>query len=436
MQDKDTRQTIRFPAPVNDQWNYLLSTIWNQTMHLVVKLDGRLMDVRLRRAAELVMKAEPLLACRFVGGADPHWEVVPSFRPQSVFSLFGNGGNGKPALRRVLAGRIDPAAGPQAHFTLVRGETDTLIISVNHAVCDARGLSEIATLLALAYRGLGQDLDFSLPPSRMADRSFHPFLPALTIQERAAARECCGEQSAEWGMPWEPGTRGRPAYRFRTVGPPLFGEVKAYSRSFGVTVNDIMLAAFFASVGREIPHQEDRDYPVLTSIDLRRAHRGEESPAVANLSVAFEVWLPAGLTGRPRDLVNEAHRAMEEKKRLHVGMGSAIRLEEMFSSGFDFVREHLLEAKRRSRNEGYPKNPFISNIGVLPRSCADFGDARTKSAFVIPPVEYPPGFGIAASTYGDTLTLSCSFCEGPLPGLTVERVLISIEEFLSALTRG
>ncbi|HOT03585.1 MAG TPA: hypothetical protein PK069_05350 [Methanolinea sp.] len=434
MQDPDLRQQCRFPAPVNDQWNYLLSTIWNQTMHLVVKLDGRLDEGRLRHAAERVMEAEPLLACRFVEAAEPYWEAIPSFRPESVFSVAGQGGDSEPALREVLTGRIDPGAGPQAHFDLVQGDTDLLIISVNHSVCDARGIQHVSSLCARAYRALGKNSVFS--PSRRfpCDRSFQPLISALSAEERAVARDCCDDQSAEWGLPWEPGVPGTPAYSVRTIEPPLFVAVKAYSRTHGVSVNDILLAAFFASVKREIPHQEDRDYPVLTSTDLRRVHPGIESPAVANLSVAFEVWLPAGIPGRPDDLVLEAHRAMDEKKRLRAGIGSAIRLEEMFSSGFGPVREHLLETKRRSRIEGYPKNPFISNIGILPHPCVDFGDPQTMAACVIPPVEYPPGFGIAASTFDRTLTLSCSYCDGPITGRAVERVLTSMKEFLSTLT--
>jgi len=435
MQTPGPRQQCRFPAPVNDQWNYLLSTIWNQTMHLVVILDGRLDEGRLRDSAERVLEAEPLLTCRFVEAIEPHWEAIPSFRPESIFSVAGQEGDRDLALREVLTGKIDPGAGPQAHFDLVRGDTDMLIISVNHSVCDARGILHVSGLCARAYRAQGNNSG-SFPSGRFpCDRSFHPLLSALSDEERAVARHCCDEQSAEWGMPWAPGARGSAEYSVRTIGPPLFGAVKAYSRSMGVTVNDILIAAFFASVRREIPHQEGRNYPVLTSTDLRRIHPGVRSPGVANLSVAFEVWLPAGMPGRPHDLVIAAHRAMDEKKRLRVGIGSAIRLEEMFSSGFDQVREHLLEAKHRSWIEGYPKNPFISNIGILPHSCVDFGHPQTMAAYIVPPVEYPPGFGIAASTFDSTLTLSCGFCDGPIAGRTVERVLTSMGEFLSALTR-
>jgi len=435
MQEPDDRQPIRFSAPVNDQWNYLLSTIWNQMMHLVVILDGRLDEERLRHAAELVMEAEPVLACRFVEAAVPYWEWIPSLRSESVFSIAGQGSICETSLKGALARKYDPAAGPQAHFTLLRGDRDSLVISVNHAVCDARGILHISSLFARAYRALESNSGFSLSCASPRDRSFSPLLSTLSERERAAARECSGEPSAEWGMPWKPGVRGRPAYRFRAIDPALFKKVKAYSRSHGVTIHDILLAANFSSVGREIPHRGDCNYPILTSTDLRRARRGDESPPVANLSVAFEVWLPAPVNGQPQNLVLEAHRAMDEKKRLLVGMGSAIRLEETFSSGFHSVREHLLDAKRRSLIEGYPKNPFFSNIGILPIPCADFKDIPTRQAFILPPVEYSPGFGIAASTFRDTLTLSCGFCEGPLKGLTVERVLFSMEEFLSALTR-
>jgi NRPS condensation-like uncharacterized protein len=401
-------------------------------MHLVITLDGYLDAPRVCRAMMLVMEAEPLLACRFVESPTPYWEWMPDLHRDSVFSLI-QCGDTDAALREVLITRLDPSKGPQARLTLLRGAADSLVISVNHAASDACGVKHICGLLVMAYRALGHDTGFSLPRAFHRDRSFTPLLSTLCPQARTAALEAFGEQSAVWGIPCQAGVQGSPVYRCRVIRPSTFLEAKAYSRSHGVTMNDLLLAAFFAAICQEIPHRSEQHYPVLTSADLRRSVPGGEAPAVANLSVAFEVWFPADKAPFGEDLVREVHHIMDGKKRLLAGIGSAIRLEEAFSAGFHSMRAHLLELERCSLYEHYPKNPFFSNTGIIPPECVDFRDVRTMHAFILPPVEYSPGFGIAASTFQNTLTLASGFCEGPLPYPMVERILSSMEEFISTL---
>lgn len=422
-----------FTAPVNDQWNYLLATMWDQMIHLVVTLGGRLDERRLCRACDLVIETEPLLSTRFVDDPCPCWETLPFLCRESVFSMVACS-NRVTALRKALPSGTDTAKGPQVHFTLIRGDAaDSLVLSVNHSVSDACGVRYLCGLLARAYRGLERDLGFSLPARLPQDRSFHPFISSLSPDDRDAARESCGEQSAVWAIPCHRGVQGRPAFCSREIGPQVLLKAKAYSRSHKVTINDLLLAAFFASITREIPHLAGQHYPVLTSADLRRLARGWTPPAVANLSVAFEVWLPAASIQSPESLVREVHRVMDRKKRSFAVIGAAIRLEEAFSAGFSAVRTRLTELERPGRSEYSQKNPFFSNTGIIPPGCVNFGDVPTARAFLLPPVEYPPGFGIAASTFGNYLTLASGFCEGPLSTPMVERILLSMEEFLSVL---
>jgi len=200
-----------------------------------------------------------------------------------------------------------------------------------------------------------------------------------------------------------------------------------------MTINDLLLSAFFQSASREIPHRDKKTYPVLTSFDLRRLVPGVQTPAVANLSVAFEVRLPADRSLSPLSHARETHCAMEERKRYLAGLGAAIRLHERFERGYSSVRESLKDLAEASRTQGYTENPFFSNTGIIPPDYTDFGDARAVSAFLVPPVDYPPGFSVAASTFGETLTLTSGFCSDGVPAAVVEKVLQGIEDLLRTM---
>ncbi|MDH7509944.1 MAG: hypothetical protein QHH04_02740 [Methanolinea sp.] len=421
-----------FPAPVNDQWDFLLSTTWNQMIHLVITVGGRLDEGRLVRAMQSALATEPVLRSRFLDSPVPCWEEIPSLSTAAFFSMVHED-DPEITLRHVLLQRIDPRIGPQARLTLIRGGEDIIVLSVNHTASDACGVRETAARIARSYReSRGMNAPF-WPCTLPGDRSYAPIFSAFSPGDREKARRACGDSSAEWGIPCIPGQCRSPCYTWRKIGPDLFRRVRSLSRSEGMTINDLLLSAFFQSVSREIPHSDKRTYPVLTSVDLRRLVPGVPIPAVANLSVAFEIRLPADRSLSPLSHARETHRAMEEKKRHRAGLGAAIRLHERFERGLSSVRGSLEDLAGASRTQGYPKNPFFSNTGIIPPDCTDFGDARAVSAFLVPPVDYPPGFSVAASTFGETLTLTSGFCSDSVPAAVVERVLQGMEEALRTM---
>lgn len=423
---------VRFPAPVNDQWDYLLSTIWSQMLHLVITFEENLDQERLYRAFCLVIEAEPLLASRFVESPAPFWETIPDLTRNSIFSLVHTDDMGR-ALNGVLTTRIEPAKGPQGRISVIRGTHDCLVLTVNHAVCDAFGVKHISRLLIQAYRGLHEDPGFTLPRQLSRDRSFYPIITCFTPQEMTAAREACGEQRAVWGIPSRHGMCRCPAYRVRTIEPHLFLKLKKYSHSRGITINDLLLSSYYSALFSEIPHTPGCQYPVLTSVDLRRTLPEYDPPPVANLSVAFEVRVPAETPLEYHLLLSNVHHVMTDKKMLNAGLGAAIRLQEDFSGGFCCVKKRLREMEKRTFDEHYPKNPFFSNTGIIPDDSADFEELSTVHAFLAPPVDYPPGFGVTASTFRNRLTLVSGFCEDSVPNTLVEGILSRMEEHLVSL---
>jgi NRPS condensation-like uncharacterized protein len=207
--------------------------------------------------------------------------------------------------------------------------------------------------------------------------------------------------------------------------------LKARARECGVTVNDILLSAYFFTLNEFIPDYRGKMLPVLTSIDLRRYLSPDAFPSLANLSVAFEVPLRVQPGTSLSPLVRQVHDSMAERKSGHAGVGAAEQICRNFSAGYYGVKELLARNARETRAGRLLKNPFFSNLGIIPDSVLAFGGPPVREAFMLPPIEYPPGFGLGASTCQGSLFLSTGFCGRSLPSEFVPSFLKRMAEHLS-----
>ena len=407
------------PAAVPDQWNFLLSGIWSQVAHLVLRFEGHLERERLGRAVERLVQAEPLLGSRFAEGD------VPSFRPVEGLTLSDllvtrPGGAGEPETTLGIPGP-DAAEGPMIRITHLSSGADTLVLSINHTLCDARGMKHIAALLARFYR----EPKAPIPAPEPGSRGFSALLARFDPAVMRAARQAAGETSRIWGVPMG---RARSGTRLisRTLPPGVFDSVHAWCRARGFTLNDLFLAAYYDALS-PFRGESRSPLPVLSSIDLRQLAPGTIAEC-ANGSVAFEVWIPP--CDSPESLVETVHSVMAMHKRDRTGLGVALRQEEDFAEGYSTVRTRLRELEDSTARADEKMSPFFSNTGILSPEHLDFGGAGVRDACILPPVEYPPGFGVAVSTFSGRISLSAGFCSDALPGSRAEAILARMDAFI------
>ena len=407
------------PAAVPDQWNFLLSGIWNQVAHLVIRFDGPLDRERLGRSIERVLMAEPLAGSRFVEGESPYFQPLTGLSLHDIL-VSHTAEEEDPGHACTLPGPAAPE-GPMVRVTHLRSESDTLVLSVNHTLCDARGMKYLATQLARFYREPTAPLPAPDPGERGFSRIFSRFDPGTLHRARQAA----GETTRVWGVPMK---RARSGTRFisRTLSSEIFLPVKAWCKTRDFTLNDLLMAAYYDALSPFADNARE-PLPILCSMDLRQLAPGTIAEC-ANGSVAFEVWIP------PRDsaesLVEAVHSAMAGHKRDHAGLGVALRQYEDFTGGFQAVKVRLRELEDLSATREEKMNPFFSNTGILSPELLDYGEPGVLDAWILPPVEYPPGFGVAISTFSERITLSAGICSDALPVSEAEALLARMDAFI------
>lgn len=131
-------------------------------------------------------------------------------------------------------------------------------------------------------------------------------------------------------------------------------------------------------------------------------------------------------------MIGDIHRVMMGKKEGCAGIGAAARIQQEFEMGYSQVKQNLLERERQNQNGNFPLMPFFANTGIIPTGSLDF-EAKIVHAFIAPPVEYPPGIGLAVSTFRDELTLSTGFLNSPFWRGIAGSICRNMEQRLSLL---
>ena len=430
-QHRQEGDSWRIPASINDQWNFLLKTIWDQMIHLVIQFEGAVDLPTLEQAVREAMAAEVLTTAKFTpgdspffepafpGSDTPSWDVITTAHPDI-------------ALSSLLGSSLDPLKGPMCRVRLIRSDNDLLCISFNHTMTDAYGVKSFGSLLASLYRS-GRGKGMNPPLGNPHDRSLKSILSLFSGDELATAARRIRKREGAWNIPFESLNVGEGQYVKQTIGQPGFSSVRQFAHNHSVTINDLLLASFILALAKMAPPLPNTCNPVLTSIDLRRYQSLSFHHALSNFSVAFElpVMIPDHID--PTDVVRHIHTLMASCKSGHAGIGAAALLETEFDKGFWKVEEKLAEMEGKTRQGLSGKNPFFTNLGVIPEGVVDYG-IPVRDAWMLGPVEYPPGLCLAASTFRDCLTLSMGYSGTALQKEWVISLLSAMAATLSGFT--
>ena len=266
-----------------------------------------------------------------------------------------------------------------------------------------------------------------------ADRSLQPVLDSLGIKSSYHFFDPSeNDLESTWSVPG--GSRCDHSniscrYVGRQLEPYLFEPVVKKCREQNVTVNDLLLAAFYRVLRTKAGVSIDDEREMQFMTDMRK-YLPEGSPeCVRNLSSVANVKLHDPVEEDFTKSVKKVSARMKAAMRNQPDIHGAIGMELMRPYGYEMAREMFMEEWNFSLHSG-KSTPMFSNLGLLSPGKIRFGKTPVDELTVVPPAFRYPGFMLCAGSYTGSLTMGVSFFE---PERTEQEVGYILDETCSYL---
>ncbi|MEN6349364.1 MAG: condensation domain-containing protein [Syntrophomonas sp.] len=420
------------PATGHDRYEYILKYEWsNIQIQAVVSFAQYLDATVLKRAVRLSLDAEPVLGCRFIEDEKaPYWQRFADIDKMSWFELDQNVSKVE-AVEQFLK---QPFAceGQSLNVRLIRSEDgDTLCVKICHACSDVAGLKEYLELLALIYSRLQEDPAYKPAPHAEGRRDQKHYFEALGIDEPIALFDPQAHfVPPTWAFPHHGREVQHMQIAMRRIFDEAFGRIVRYGKTHNVTINDIILTAFFRSMFELLEPPIEKDMAVCVTIDLRQAFEGSPDQAICNLSVGMYPQVSRLADESFAGTLKRVSTSMEGLKTAQAALYDAVGLEVWGYTDFSEVRTQLHSLIQWLVQMG-KSHPLLSNMGII--NPLIFGKLLARDAYLVTPVIYAPGFMLGVSTYNRALTLEVSYCEPAHRREDVEAFMDLMEKELSSL---
>jgi len=417
----------RFPASPLDQYMYLSLVSHDGQFRTVITFAGQVDAERMTRAMRLTLDIEPILGCRFIEHLwRPYWErrddldivslcpVVESKDMESEFSEF-------------VAASMDPCTDPLVQVKIFRSDKDTLCIKVNHTVADAGGARECIGLLARTYRELSVDSTYYPKPNVRGSRGYGQVLRRVSPLSLIQGCWHFSHPKPLWGFPTISQDFSGRAFTFRRIGPERFANIQAYCRRHKVSVNVVLLTAFYRASLEILAPSVNVPLPIAQTVNLRRYLPSSQAGAICNLSNAFFTIVNMQSGATFSDTLIQVIAAMKAVNEHKPWLGEAVYLNLAFLPGF-FLGRHILQLYfNNSMREAASGKviPFLANMGTINPQHFYFGDTEVIDVCPFGMVPYGPGLMLGVNTFHNSMIFNMPFSNTAIDAQIVERFLDS-----------
>lgn len=400
-----------------DLMQYFFGSVHEPLIRGLIRFTGHLDESTLEKAVDLSVNAIVQIRCIF----DPntHKWKDHGFTAKDMIHTVSVSGAEKEFAEKYLTSSIKFAYEPQLKIFLLQGiEADTLCVIMNHMVCDGTGFKQYLYLLAGLYSKCANDADYSIKP-QPADRSAGKLLKGFAFGKKLSIlseKMNFPKQESPLFLPLD-GDYGNPFVIKRRVERTPFSELKEYTKSHSVSVNDMLMTAYARTLYK---YTKCLRIVFPCPVDLRKyitRRRG-----ICNLTSNYKCNVSIAQNESFEETLRKISFQMNAQKSSKACLKGPILLNLLFHILPFYSLQRLFYSKFTIPVISY------SNLGIIDQDLLRFGSNEVSEAYISGAVKYFPYFQVTASTFGGCCTLSSSF-HG------TERDKKTIEEFLEEMER-
>lgn len=423
---------IQTEMPVNgqDMANYI-GHLWNENeqIQIVLSFEGRIDFDCLKRAVRLSVDAEPILGCEFVISENkPIWRRHKNFDKIPWCKLIETEKSDE-ILHTILCKPFE-SENYQLEVYLLRSiKNDVLCIKINHSCSDGGGAKDYLQLLKKIYTQLTKNPNFYPEINHNSNRSGSQIFENLGIlNPLTLINPHLTELKPTWAFPNKQSDVESFNYSILHLTGIEMSELVLYAKEKKVTLNDLILTAYYRALFTIINPDFDRPMEICVTTDLRKYLKGNKAAAICNLSGVLNHRISRKEENNEATLFRVSGE-MNKIKKEEWGLHSAVLVEMLAGMDFKTAAASIRRAWEESVRWG-KSTINLSNFGLISQEPLYFGDIAAQDAYMVTPVFKAPSFMLGASTYQNKLTFTVGFCEPEVLEEDVKQLLSNFKKEL------
>lgn len=390
-------------AEMWDKMQYLFRNYYDRMVHAVLHFDNLIDPEILKNVIVIMAEKAPVLHSSFhENPVNPYWSVE-KYTVDDILTVADSDDPYKDSYD-FLCQSIPVTSNVQFKILLLNKDgRSTLAMIVNHMCFDGGDFKYFLKKLAKNYNAM---LSGENPTDlKSGTRSAEQVYTKLNASDKKIAKglyKNISDVKDKHVFPLTPASDDdRTMINVRKIERPVFTEMKNTGKRLGVTVNDVMLAAYVRALYEIIGMRDDESLSIPCMVDLRRHIEGGENAGGLANHTGFMLCTVHEKGETINDtLINVMRSTKSSKRDKFMGLYSLPLLKLAYTILPFSISEFAIKI-------GY-NNPLIgmSNIGLLSEELLTFGNAKPVDGFMTGAVKYKPFMQLAMTTLNDELTMT------------------------------
>ncbi|MDR0696862.1 MAG: hypothetical protein LBF68_04915 [Christensenellaceae bacterium] len=423
---------MKYYAETWDKMQDIMSRYNDHMTHGYLQFDRHLDIDVLKSALSISVDNVQILRDVYRSGIfNAHWKPFKHYNFENCYSfrefdddLMGN-------CEKFLLRIINEKKEAQVKFLHARcKDKDALCILINHQCMDGADLKVYYNKIADLYNDLlnGGHGDVSFKKGSRSEIQLYEELSSDELEEIDKLISYSKKQKSKLSFPFIKAPRSKMTPQVHKLRLPAdrFFKMKNNGKILGVSINDILLGAFYRSAIAIIKPPEGKALGIPNMINMRRYIKSGESAGFCNLTSMIVLNIGDNIGDNIFDTVIKCKEGMDKLKNHFPGFHGWALLRRVFKYAPHGLAKFLIGT--------FFKNPLvgISNIGIIDDDHLVFGDAKLESpTYMTGSVKYPPYMQLALTTLRNEITFTVANHGTPKDHDMLERFLDILNNVLN-----
>ncbi len=395
-------------TPMWDKMQFFCKEITDHQIRFLLHFDTTLDEFVLKKAISIAVENNPIIGAKYVEKQKQAlWQlseididkifVFSKCQPQELEKL----------QQKEILNSIDTFATPQLSISLLRAETDTLIINCNHTISDAAGVMNFTYQIAHNYSQISKGNIISKqnnPPFR----SLKVLSSKLGINQKIAALGLLGtnqKPAPTFSKNIKTTSLQNPGFKTHTINSINFEKLKAFGKKHSATVNDLFLAIYYLTL-KSILRNSNKTNRLSYTSDLRVFMEDKKYDILSNYSAIHTIDINNTIHNFV-ELLNSISSQTKIRKQLKYNIADFPMMALLFKIlPYRKVKGIFQKAFTKIKEGKTDSAPSLTNMGVIKDNLLIFDTVRPVRANILGGINHPNLFQIGISTYKNELTLS------------------------------